>query len=79
MKYINFYLFVVETFETFIQHSNIEKKKFEIETKDYFVDENVTRFNALIATTNYDDFWNIRTHIKLFKTLNFNKKIDDCE
>ena len=56
MKYINFYSFVVEMFETFVQHSNIEKKKFEIETKNYFVDENVARFNALIATTNYDDF-----------------------
>ena len=79
MKYINFYSSVAEASEASVQHSDIEKKKSEIETKNYLVDEDVARFNALIATTNYDDFWNIRTHIRLFKTSSFNKEINDCE
>ena len=59
-KYVNFYSFVLETFETSVQNSNIdekksEKKKSENEKKKFQFFEKVVRFNALFATTNYVD------------------------
>ena len=56
MKYVNSYSFVLETFEAFVQNSNIDEKKFESEMKKFQLDENVRRFNALLATMSHDDF-----------------------
>ena len=55
MKYISLYAPVVEASETSVQHSKIEEKKSENEKKKYLLDEDVVRFNAFIATANYDD------------------------